>query len=161
MASDILHSLMTYWEHSWYTSMILFLLTCIAFITGIITFEFKKVRIFFLLFVFSNIISGPEARIIFLKHPSENEKTLFWIYGLVFNSIIEFIAYYYFFFKILKWKFSVFVWGYLWFYFSSLPLDIITRPITLSATVVIWSLSMYSLLSFLLFSIIGRSWKCR
>ena len=102
MAPDTLHSLMTYWEHSWYTSMILFLLTCIAFITGIITFEFKKVRIFFLLFVFSNIISGSEARIIFLNHPSENEKTLFWIYGLVFSSIIEFIAFYYFFFKILK-----------------------------------------------------------
>jgi len=102
MDPDTLHNLMTYWERSWYASMILFLLTCVAFITGIITFEFKKVRIFFLLFAFSNIITGTETRIIFFKHLSENEKTLFWVYGMVFSSIIEFIAYYYFFFKILK-----------------------------------------------------------
>jgi len=102
MGPDTLHSLMAYWERSWYISMILFLLTCITFITGIITFEFKKVRIFFLLFAFSNIISGHEARTIFFKHLSEDEKLLFWIYGVVFSSIIEFIAYYYFFFEILK-----------------------------------------------------------
>ena len=102
MGTNILGDLMTYWEKSWYTGMILFLSTCVALITGIITFKPEKTRILFLLFIFSCIISGNEAKAIFLTQASENERTLFWIYGMVFSSIFEFIAYYYFFFKILK-----------------------------------------------------------
>lgn len=105
MSTNILHDLIAYWEKSWYTSMILFLSICVALITGILTFKPEKTRIFFLLFILSSIISGNEAKAIFFAHASKNERTLFWIYGMVFTSIFEFIAYYYFFSKILKGQF--------------------------------------------------------
>lgn len=105
MGSNILHDLLIYWEQTWYTAMILFFSLCASLITGIITFKPEKTRIFFLLFIASSITFGNETRAMLFTHASENERTSFWISSIVISSIFEFIAYYYFFFKILKGQF--------------------------------------------------------
>lgn len=105
MESEIWQKLINTWERGFYTNFFLELLQILTLIIGLITFRLERIRVFFLLFIFVSLTAHPDYYSAFFNFQSERQKTYIWIYCQIVISVFEFIAYYYFFFKILSGRF--------------------------------------------------------
>ncbi len=102
MESSIWQKLVSTWENDFYASFLLELLQFFTLISALLTFRLEKLRILILLFIVTTLMSHPFYFSALFNLHEKKDKIYIWIYCQIVSSVFEFIAYYYFFFKILR-----------------------------------------------------------